>query len=190
MTLDIRSALQWLAAIINTLLALPGWIFDSLFVWTRFVAIGLCVCIAAGTGCAVVDTGPKVVQTAVSGTTAVGKTLLAAYAPKSMHANAEAKVNDPRYRVQTFVGSGVYVDMLISLEGAEVGFEIDTAGEGKDLSQELKMELVRTWADPNMTEAERQKRIEALALQYIMGAPKEAVEPEKKEPEPDTPAVE
>ena len=133
-------------------------------VWTwLFVAF---VALFGLAGCSIIDTGPSVARAAVEGATGTAKTLIAQYQPDSLMADAQASVNDPRYRVQMFVGAGTYVDTIISLEGADVSFDVQSAGHGVEIPAEMKAELASILGNHMLSEEERQSAIVDAVLRW------------------------
>lgn len=183
MTLDFRSFLQLVNAAIATLLALPAWIFDSIFAPLRLLTIGACVCIVGGgSGCSVIDTGPRMAKEIGGTARTLATAIVAQYKPETVTAGVDGKINDPRYRCKMFYGAGTYVDITLTLEGADLGFDIKSAGSGIDIPSETRVEIARILQLQDISEDERKKMIAEAVIKLAEKAGDKLMEDEETTP--------
>lgn len=133
-----------------------------------------CLVVGFVAGCAAFDTGPKLAETTIVETAGVTKVLLAQYQPDTLTAGAEAHVNDPRYNVKTFAGTGVYVDFTMSLTGADIGFDIASAGKGVPIDQAVRDKLAAVYADKALSEEARKDAIVKVITEWLASKAKPA----------------
>ena len=108
------------------------------------------------------------ITTIAEGTIAAGTVILSKYDPETITAGVEGKVSDPRFRMHVFVGHGVVVDTTISLEGADLGFDIDSAGKGRaDVDEKALAAIQQIWGMSNINEEQRKTMISEFITGWI-----------------------
>ena len=118
-------------------------------------------------GCSVINTGPQMAEQIGGIAAGAAKSLMTAYQPDQMSVDVDGKISDPRYNVKMFFGAGTYVDMVVSLIGADLGFGIDSAGHGIDVPLETKERLLEIIKDPNLDEEARRNAITEAILEWL-----------------------
>ncbi len=118
-------------------------------------------------GCSVYSTGPKVAETIGEGSMGLAKALVTQYQPEQMNAGVDGKINDPRYRCKTFVGTGVYVDIILSLEGADLGFDVKSWGKGVEVPTEVRERAVAIMGDAALSEQQRTDVVGELVIGWL-----------------------
>jgi hypothetical protein len=115
-------------------------------------------------GCSYLNTGPALAKQVAEIAGDGAKAILQSYQPERMSADIRGTVDDPRYRCKMFVGSGVYVDVLLTLEGADLTFTLDSSGTGVPVPLDARTELLTLIGNDQLSEADRSAAIaEALA---------------------------
>lgn len=94
-------------------------------------AVAVLLIVFCSTGCGAIDSGPKMMKETSAGVMAVTSTLASQMSPTNLTASARGSVTNPEYQCTGFVGTGVKWDVTIRLIGANLGFDIAAAGEGK-----------------------------------------------------------
>jgi hypothetical protein len=118
-------------------------------------------------GCSLFNTGPKVADRVAEIAQGAAQTLLTTYKPSSTSMALNGSVNDPRYRVQTFVGAGTYVDILMSLEGADVGWNMNSSGTGVETDKEFRDAAVAIIGRGDLSEQERKDAMTAAVSAWL-----------------------
>ncbi len=92
------------------------------------MALLLALC---GTGCAVFESGPLMMKQTGAMVEKVMTAGLEQLQISQMTANADAAINDPRFRVHGFFGTGVRYEMYVELVGADMSVDVAAAGVGR-----------------------------------------------------------
>ncbi len=138
------------------------------------IALWLSGCLSMG--CEAMNSGPRMMERVVEVGGATASTLLATYQPTQTQASVEGSINDPRYRVKMFAGTGVYFDTIMSLEGADLRFNVVSAGEGRDIDDSFRKELLSIIGRGDLAEEAKQKAIMDVITRWML-AKAEAVVP-------------
>lgn len=111
------------------------------------------------TGCALLDTGPKVAALSVDAAKAGVVTLLSSFDAEEQTVGIEADVKNPEYQATVFVGAGTLVQLNLRAIGMDAEFELDATGTGKSVDPELRATLVAILERRDITEAEKTRMI-------------------------------
>ena len=84
-----------------------------------------------GAGCAVFESGPLMMKQTGAMVQSVMEKGMDQLQISQMTASAGATVNDPRFRVHGFFGTGVRYEMYVELVGADMKVGMAAAGVGK-----------------------------------------------------------
>jgi hypothetical protein len=132
--------------------------------WLLLAVAGGCL-----SGCSVMNSGPKMMETVAGGAVTVGTTMIERLDPKEMTANASGSITNPQFVSDGWVGTGVGWHATLQLVGADLRFGVAAAGQG---SQTMDPATVRTladiWMDPAHNEQERQALIEQTVMQWLL----------------------
>lgn len=140
--------------------------FDSKWFFGAVVAF-LTWLVTSIVGCSIVDTGPIITKTIAENSTGVIKQALSQYQPDAMSLDANGHINDPRYYMKMFVGTGVYVDILLGVNGIDTEVVFNSDGRGIPVSPEVTAEARRIMGNTLMTDAEKQKALQSVFTQWL-----------------------
>lgn len=141
--------------------------FTSKTAWIPAALLALMLDGCLMSGCSVFSTGPKVATTMTEVAGSMAKSLLQAYQPEQMEADVDGEINDPTYRAVVFVGSGAFVEVVLSLQGVDLGIDIESEGEGIPVDQKLRQEAVAIIGNSQLTEEERKQAILDAIIRWL-----------------------
>lgn len=137
--------------------------------WSGLLSVPLFFMAGCLLGCSIVDSGPRMMQTAVEGAAGTAKLLLAQYSPEQMNVAVGGEVNDPSYQVRLFAGSGVLVDLTMGLNGADLNFDILSSGSGTAIDEKLREEALAIIGRSGLAEDERRTLLVEAVLRWLAG---------------------
>lgn len=132
--------------------------------WQWFSAlIAALLMLFFGAGCATHDvlrTGPKGADNVTDLVKTVAMGALENLQGESGLASASGSLNDPRYRAKMFFGAGTYVDVLISLEGLDLGGKLNANMKQRTESDpELRAALIGILTNTQLSERQKSERV-------------------------------
>jgi hypothetical protein len=132
------------------------------------------------TGCGIINTGPKMVETTLEQSAGVTKALMQAYQPDETTVALYASVNDPTYETDVFVGAGTLVHIVATLKGADVSARLDSSGHGIETDPQLRKEVLTIIGNGLLSEQERLDALTEAILDWL--ARTETTTPATNEP--------
>ena len=149
----------------------------------------LLLCLLPLSGCAINDalaSGPRAMETIAGGVQVIASDILNDVNFQNAAADASGKVSDPRFTVDTFVGTGVRMIVNARLVGADLDFGVDAWGDAaENIDPDRVAELVALWQSGQITQEEFKLRWAELIVGAFRPAPRPA--PAPPTPVPDTP---
>lgn len=86
-------------------------------------------------GCAInriLESGPRTMETIAGGVQVIASDILSRVEWDTAQAGADGAVNDPEFQFDVFIGTGVRMEIVGRLIGADLQFDVDAWGEGAD----------------------------------------------------------
>lgn len=132
-----------------------------------FTLYALVIAVTAS-GCTVIDSGPSMIKTTMSGIANIAGPLVAKMDPTQITAGADGKVNDPRFHFRGHMGPAWVYDFELSLIGADASFDVDASGTGRDsVDPEVWAFIQETWRNNTLPEEERRRLITEKILEIM-----------------------
>ena len=139
-------------------------------------------------GCAInriLESGPRTMETIAGGVQVLASDIINQVSWQDAQAGAGGAVNDPRFTIDTFVGTGVRMLVVAKLEGADLDFDVDAWGEAsRYVNPNRVQELVALWQSGTISRDELELRWLQLLVDALAVQPAPIPAPE---PVPDTP---
>lgn len=154
--------------------------------WTKLAPVLVALGFINGcltVGCSVIDTGPKMTATVSEAASGAVRLLLQSYAPDTMHVGVNGKVNDPRYTATVFVGAGTLVKIDLGIQGADLGFDITSAGGAIPVDAATRERLTAIVGNSALSEQQRKDAIAAAVIEWLARSTAAPTVPAPPDPE-------
>lgn len=130
---------------------------------TRIEMLGLCLLVLlGGLGCGVLNSGPAMVKETLTVAGSTATTLVSKLDPAAITASANGSVNNPKFVVEGFAGTGVFYTVSVQMIGGDASFNAAGAGGAKEVDPAVTaiFDNVRD----SMSQADWQKLLESMGL--------------------------
>lgn len=120
-------------------------------------------------GCGgVFSTGPQIAERTGQVAGDAVQALLTSFQPKEMTAGADGSVTNPEYVFDLFIGAGTYVRGSLKLNGANLQFDVDSAGTGVEIDREAVIAALAT-IDKELPVDQRDRELRKLLADALAG---------------------
>lgn len=120
-------------------------------------------------GCGgVFSTGPQIAERTGQIAGDAVQALITSFQPTEMTAGADGSVVNPEYEFELFVGAGTYVRGTLKLNGADLQFDVDSAGRGVEIDRDAVIAALAT-IDRELPVDQRDRELRRLLADALSG---------------------